>query len=200
MAYAPSLFAERQTWYHYVGGTYASPEAFLREARAQGISRRVPLAFARAFRFGDRVVLLRWLGKDRGVQAFAEFTVSSVVLQGETSKAVGDLLREQGRAEWSDAGAGKVERECGSYFVGGCWLVQADLSEIVQLAFELGGDFCMIGGGLSAVYPEPVLLDPAPPFTRSFLRVPDGEATFFYQGGAEQPDRSIVSISGYRRA
>jgi len=208
----PPLFRQKNTWTHYIGGYYRTTDDFIREARAQGVTRRIPAQVARGMQYGDRVVLLRWGGKGR-VWAFAEMLINGVVLggkehrEGELARKVGERLQAEGRAHYTEGG-GAVERECGCYLVCGTWTVDAELSEIMDIAIQTAEQegtkcFAMIGGALSKVYAEPVLLSPAPKFTRGFTRADDQatgdtEHRFEFHGQQAEPvGGKMVSIKDY---
>jgi hypothetical protein len=150
-------------------------------------------------RFGDRVVLLRWLGKGRGVQAFAAMTITNLILERSISEQVCRDLEAEGRAEYSEGG-GLVQRECGFYISLGSWSVKAEISEIMDSAIKVAEKdgkeaFAMIGGRLTEIYETPILLSPAPKFTRGFIR--DNSLTQF---GSDAVDaRNVVSIKDYRK-
>ncbi len=201
MAQLP-LFNQVNTWMHYIGRYYRSEGAFTAEAMGKGISRRVPAQVARGMRFGDRVVLLRWGGKGK-VWAFAEMVVTGLTLLDGLARQVGERLQEQGRASYSEGGEA-VERECGTYFVVGTWTTTADIHEIIELACQIAdakGEkvFVLVNGTIIKAYDAPVLLSPAPSFTRSFIRA-DAEATFQCETTGDQPPaHPILAIQNYRK-
>jgi len=190
------------TWLHYVGGHYDSPEKFIREAQRLGITRRCPPQVALGMDYGDRVILLRYGGKGK-VFAFAEFTIDRLTLDGDLAQKVGEKFKAEGKATYSEGG-GCVERECGSFFILGTWQVEAAMAEVVRAAMEIAeGEgkpvSVMIGGTLSRVYDAPVLLQPAPNFTRGFIRA-DEMASFEFFGNATDTPRQIVAIENYMQA
>lgn len=193
----------RSTWMHFIGGYYSSTDKFIREAQGPGgIARRIPAQVARGMAFGDRVVLLRYNGKNN-VQAFAEMVLDSVTFEGDFASKVGKKLVEQGRAAYTP-GCISVSRECGSYIIAGVFEVASDvsLSEIVQMAQSSASEgesvFVMIGGHLSKVYDTPVLLSPPPKFSRGFFHAEDG--TFVYEGGEGEPPNRVIGVQDYRKA
>ena len=200
----PQLIRQINTWLHFIGGHYGSPETFLREAQSLGVSRRVPAQTARGMNFGDRVVLLRYGGKGK-VEGFAEFTVHSIRIEGDITQRVGDELIREGRASVSQ-GAGLVERECGAYFEASVFNVASDvtigeiLERALKIAKEEGLDLTvLIGGALSKVYDAPILLDPAPKFSRGFTKCPD-QAQFEFAGAPATTERQLVELSSYKQA
>jgi hypothetical protein len=113
-------------------------------------------------------------------------------------------LEEQGNATYTEGG-GMVSRECGSYMIMGTWNVDAELPEVMDIVTEIAAEkgmmdatFVMISGELTTVYDDPVYLEPAPPFTRGFIRVDDG-ATFTLFGEAEEPGNKIIAIESYQK-
>lgn len=80
----------RQVYGHFIGkGYYDSDEKFLKEAEKHGISRRTPANIAKNMRFGDRVVFLRFGGRQtKTVEAFAEMTIDNIVLEASIAKEV----------------------------------------------------------------------------------------------------------------
>lgn len=193
------LFHQTNVWMHYIGGYYDSVERFIREAKRQGVSRRIPLQVARGMRFGDRVILLRYHDKTT-VSAFGEFVVRNIFFDDAISQAVGKRLEETGKAQYFEGG-GSVMRECGSYIIAGTWLVTVEIPEIVDIALELSEGkpaFAMIGGPLTKVYQPPVFLDPAPKFSRGFIRSNLDDATFEFADGPEE-DHTIVGIQSYNK-
>lgn len=188
------------TWMTYIGGKYSNKGRFITEARQYGISRRVAAQVARGFRFGDRVILLRYNGK-RGVEAFAEMRITEVIFDHEIASQIGAKLREMGLATYQagSLGASHVHRECGDYVISGGWTVDSErvnIPDLVKAAQELAnGDtvFCMIGGKLTEEYQSVVWLSPAPKFTRGFIKSGDDDETF------EPEDNRMVEIKDYKR-
>jgi hypothetical protein len=196
------LFREINTWMTYVGRYYKTPKHFIREAEKHGITRRIPAQVARGMQYGDRVVLLRYGRKDY-VFAFAEMVIESVILEGEIADEIGHELQKEGKASYTPSG-GMVTRECGSYMIFGSWSVDAELSEIVGKAIEIAKRkekdiFVMIGGKLSRVYNQPIILSPAPKFTRGFIRAND-QATFEMSVNEQERDKNIICIESYQKA
>lgn len=188
------------TWYHYIGGKYKNKTRFVAEAKSYGISRRVPAQVARGFHFGDRVILLRYHSR-KGVEAFAEMRINEVIFEKEIAAQIGSKLQEDGLAtyEAGSLGATHVHRECGDYEINGGWTVdqeKVDIPDLVKAAQELSIDtvFCMIGGKLLKVYDQPTWLEPAPQFTRGFIKSSDAEESFEYED-----DNRMVEIKDYKR-
>ena len=167
-------------WFHYVG----KPREFLEPARRFGVSRNCPISAAKAMNFGDRVILLQHRGKIPAA-AFAEMVISGISFFDGIE--IGEELIEQGRCEYEDysaSGGIDVDRECGSFTLSGCYTLADDvtLGEIIAIAekkiIEQGGEFddlrCMVWGKITKVYDVPMTIYPAVPFTRGFMRVPDG--------------------------
>jgi hypothetical protein len=184
-------------WFHYVGGFYDT-DKFIVEAQRLGVSRRIAPQMAKSLKYGDTVGLLKY-GGNGIVTIIAEFRVEKLTLDSEIAQEVGAQLVAQGQAHYSEGGK-RVVRECGNYETGGTWYVDADLSEIVEMASEIArekGDklSLLIGGPLIQVLNPPVLLQPAPPFTRGFMRCRD-ETGFEFEGASEQ---KMVALIDYRK-
>ena len=201
----PLLFQARQTWLHYIGGYYKTADAFVSEAQRIGISRRVAALAARGIQFGDRVILLRW--NEGRPHAFAEMQITGLVLDHEIAARVGRELEAQGKAEYFEGG-GSIQRACGSYISLGTWCVDAELSEIIDIALQIAEQekpagqekaalFVMLGGRLTEVYPNPVSLTPSPKFTRGFIRA--NEETIF-ENQVEPAKGQVMAISDYSKA
>lgn len=175
-----SLIHQRNTWMHFIGGYYKSTAKFIDEAKLQRISRRAPAQQVRGMQFGDRLVFLRYHKKDV-VSAFAEAQIVGVTLDHEIAKEVGDKLKEQGLAEYHEPGSGGgtlIQRECGSYMCVGSWDIKCELSEVMEMAIEAAkkkGEplFVMVNAELVQTYESPTYLQPAPKFTRGFLKPAD---------------------------
>jgi len=184
-------------WLHYVGGFYDT-DKFIAEAQRLGVSRRIAPNMAKSLRYGDTIGLLK-NGANGVVTIIAEFRVEQLTLDSEIAQQVGAQLVAQGRAHFSEGG-GRVVRECGNYETGGTWYVDADLSEIVEkasgIAEKRGDKFSLlIGGPLIKALEPPVLLQPAPPFTRGFMRCRD-ETGFEFEGESEQ---KMVALLDYKK-
>ena len=202
MSYLPTLFQQNTTWAHYIGRYYQSTDLFIREARRLGITRRVPMQIAASMQFGDRVILLRY--DNRRVFAFAEMVITGVVFDERISKSIGERLVAEGRATFNPGG-GACQRECGTYIVIGTYTVadDVDLPEIIQAATEIAAQnglkpFVMISGELYIVYDNPIFLDPAPPFTRSFMQF-DRQPTYKYLNNQLEAANRIIEIEGYEK-
>src|SRR3990167_6567101 len=189
------------TYATYIGGAYKGTDRFLREARKQGITRRVPANTARGFHFGERVVLLRYRGKGK-VLAFGEMAIKEIIFDQEIAQKVAEALVEDGAAEYSPGplGGTNIHRECGSYLIMGSFIITLPEFDIPwlcakaqEIAKELHIDtvFCMIGGNLVEEYST--WLDPAPNFTRGFIKMEESD-TFSSDG-----ENKMVEISNYRR-
>lgn len=193
-----------KTYGHYVGqGYYSSDEAFISEAEKYGISRRTPANIAKGMNFKDRIVFLRYGGREsKTVFAFCEGRISDIVLEKEIADKIGTKLAEQGRATYNGDIAGQVERGCGSFSVIGGWTVSnVSLTEIMAEAMKLAEEsgeklFVMVGAKLTKVYDTPTMLVPPPPFTRTFLHLPD--ETYNFEDG-EQEETRIIGIGNYRK-
>ena len=188
------------TWNHFVGGSYKNKTRFLQEAKKVGISRRVPANIARGFHFGDRVILLRYHSR-KGVEAFGEMVINEIIFPKEITEKIGAELIKSGAIEYRPGplGGANVHRECGSYVIMGSYVITSpdyDIPQLVKMAQELDKEntvFCMIGGKLMKEYANPVWLDPAPKFTRGFIKSDDAD-TFEYEG-----ENKIIEIANYRR-
>jgi len=164
-------------WFHYIG----KPDNFLPPALTFGVSRNCPVNVARAMQFGDRVILLQHRGTIPAA-AFAEMQINGISFFDGIN--VGDELIAQGRCEYHDTGGLEVERECGSFTLSGSYTIADDvtLGEIIEIAERLvtesGGSpadlRCMVWGRITRVYDVPMTVFPPVPFTRGFMRVPEG--------------------------
>lgn len=183
---------------HFVGGRYDSPTRFVNEAKRVGWSRNVNALFARGLHYRDRIVFMR-LRRDKSVQAFAEGSIGSITFKNPAlSSMLGAALMASSQAQYSPSPL-SIQRECGSYNISGEYTVspEIDIPQIVAMALRIAKEHnldtsCMIGGSLVREY-KPVILQPAPKFTRGFIRIDDDE-TF------EAPEqRSILAIENYRK-
>ena len=181
---------------HYIGGRYSRP-SFIREARKQGVSRRVSVSHAKTMNFGDTVVLAVW--NSGSPTAFAEFQIQHITLSSDVAEAVGQQLAEEGRATSSGNGPVSIVRQCGYYCIVGSWTVDAEFGEIVELAEVAAKEkgtkpWYMISGPLTRVYAEPKPLPMHTKFFRGFKRLEAGL-------GNVPPisDKGIIGIAGYTR-
>lgn len=192
-----------KTWLHFIGGYYKSSEKFLSEANRLGITRRIPAQIAQGMSFGDKIVLLRW--KNKLAYAFAEMTISNVVLESEISKKVCQKLAEEGKAKPSGKSEKVVNRECGSYVSIEPWDTDAEISEIIKVALEeVSGDqklFVMIGGTLTKVYDHPLEMIGVK-FTRSVIHLSSwnkGQLDLYQSNLSYQDANYITPILDYRK-
>jgi hypothetical protein len=186
------------TWMTYIGGSYRSEAQFIREAQTYGVSRRVPLRSASGFAFGDRVILLRY-GRKGVVWAFGEFKISGLMFDPRTTMDLAEILSNQFKLIAITGGGGTVRRACGSYEIGGRMVLDDSVTpaELVRWAQENAKEheydaFCMVSGEITRVYEAPVLLQPAPKFSRGFFKADD--TTY------EPTKAEIVAVEGYQRA
>ena len=194
-----TLFRQKNTWYHYIGGYYQTTNRFVKEAKKLGVTRRAPVQTVRGMNFGDNIILLRYSQGDS--YAFAEMTITKITLDNEIADAVGQKLKDDGRAEYQQGG-GVVKRDCGEFCIGGTWVVEADIAEIMDLASQIAAKqgikiSVMVGGELTRVYDTPQLVTPSPKFTRGFTRIDD--QTDFIFSDTNKPGQ-IVAIDSYRQA
>ena len=105
-----------QTWLHFIGKQYYTRASFLKEARREGVTRRVSLATLKRMRFGDRVLCAMLDGKS--AVAFATFQITG--LSG-LSKAAVAALSDGVQLTPVDLGGALVRRGCGSYMAGPCY-------------------------------------------------------------------------------
>mgnify|MGYP001580585155 FL=1 len=180
-----------KTYYTYIGGAYETKSRFLREASKIGFSRRIPSRNAKSMRFGDQVIFLRWERK-RAV-AFAEGVINQVIMDSHTAQIAQSL-----GAEYSP-GSLACHRECGSYMIMGSYTMpeDKDIDDIIEAAtaYTEEGEavFCMIGGKITNVYKDPIILDPSPKFTRGFIKGESGESLEYQEEGR------VLAIQNYRR-
>lgn len=207
-------------WLTYVGSKHYSPAKFLAEARAIGISRRIPANIAKGMHFGDTVLLMDW--RAGRPACFGEFRISRIFFEGEVQSKVVKELKDEDKIveDHSGAPATVVHRECGDYLMGGGATVRddVDIPELVEkaekahkdLAGEGGvkeGDegslWAMVGGELTREYFPPRTLEPAPKFTRGFMHMTDGmsfvDANPTETGIAPKPS-SVVGVEQYSKS
>jgi len=143
------------TWLHFVGRSYWKDiPKFEREARKYGVSRRVSLRDLKRMAWDDRVVLAQWQGK---AVAFGQFTITRI--SGLGAEVRDEVLKRYGG--WLiDAGGAFVERECGSYYTGPCFVVSASVADVASVIEEKG-------------YTGPLMVSgPYRPLTFDLLREP----------------------------
>jgi len=139
-----------RTWLHFIGGQYYTLDSFVKEAEAEGVTRRVSPQVAEKMSYGDRVLLAMKRGKTP--VAFGWFNIERLTGLGDA--AMDAIWAEQySDKEWSveDLGGGgkAVTRGCGSYVTGPSLLIDRDLPEIMSAladmtAKEIGS--LMVGG------------------------------------------------------
>lgn len=203
-----ALFQQPNTWLHFVGGYYRTSELFLTETQKHGFSRRIPAQVARGMHFGDKVIFLRYGGqRAKTVFAFGEGVITRVTFDAQIASQIGQELERRGLAEYTPGGD-TVLRECGSYVMAGTWTVapEIDLPPLIEAATRIaeaqgmpGSPFVMLGGELTAAYATPVFLQPAPPFTRGFIKTEPG-STYRYTGTPAPEPHKIVAVKQYQKA
>jgi len=197
MTQQPGLFLQQQTWAHYIGKTsYPSDAVFLKEAQEIGVSRRVPAFLARHMNFGDRVILLRWLGKGRA-RAFAEMQITGVTLESRVSSKVIAMLGD--RASCREGGDTKHYRGCGAYIVAvTCTVRDVSLPEIIEMVYqaaEAQAPFVMLQGRITRVITPAERLEDMR-FTRGFFRFERVEHLFTE---VQQNEGALMGIRDYSR-
>ncbi len=202
------LFQQPNTWLHFIGGYYRTPDHFLTEGKKHGFSRRIPAQVARGMHFGDKVVFLRYGGQTaKTVFAFGEGVVTRVTFDAQIAAQLGQELERRGLAEYTPGGE-TVLRECGTYIMAGTWTVapELDLPHLIEAATRIAQAqgattplFVMLGGELTAAYDNPVFFQPAPHFTRGFIKTEPG-STFRYTGEAGEYAHKILAVRNYRKA
>lgn len=192
-------------WLHYVG----KPKGFLPPALEYGVSRPCQITIAKAMQFGDRVILLEWRGKHIPPAAFAEMIVNGISFSDGID--VGSELIEQGKAVYSDFGESglAVNRECGSFTLGGSFSLAdgVTLSDVIAIAERKSAEIgiepkdirCMIWGKICIVHRVPLTITPPPPFTRGFMRVPDGTRIGDAPTVAETLVNEVRVVENYER-
>lgn len=157
------------TWLHFVGRKYyPTPEKFLSEAEAVGITRRVSLQVMQKMRWNDRVVLAQKKGKTPVV--FAQFFIDT--LSGITRDAMQVVLNVSPIGDIEvveeDLEHKEIERGCGMYEITEQYTLKTaantPLSEIahaLMLAKNSGADIGkpMIGGTCAEELPLTRLKD-----------------------------------------
>lgn len=139
----------------------------------------------RATTFDSPVVIRRKCGK--------------VVISGAIS------LRTRGDSEGAEDAAAEPDapRITVAELIELAQAIQAQQQSALGVADAARGSlWCMVGGALTTTYLPPRTLLPAPPFTRGFMRLPEG--TTFAEANAEtvaQPGATmLVSVGEYERA
>jgi len=190
-----SLFLQQQTWGHYIGkSSYPSDKAFLQEAERIGVSRRVPAFLAKVMNFGDRVILLRWLGRGKA-RAFAEMVIVGVTLNDEVAAKVAEALGDRIRCR--DGGKNQHHRGCGMYTIAmTCSVSGVSLSEIIEMAQQATPKpFVMIQGRITRVFSPPEKFTEMR-FTRGFFRFERTERLFT---DIQQRQGAVLGIRDYSR-
>jgi hypothetical protein len=202
-----ALIHQRNTWLHFIGGYYSDTDKFVNEAIRSRISRRAPAQTVRGMQFGDRLVFLRYAGKEN-IFAFAEAEIVGISLDHEIAAEVGERLKEQGLAEYHEPGSGgevAIERECGSYLLCGTWAVNCPLEDVMEIALQIAKErgetlFVMVNAELTKVYESDVYLQPAPKFSRGFTRASDEAQYFTDLPPMQTGEKTIFSIRNYQKA
>lgn len=207
------LFQQPNTWLHFIGGYYRTPDRFLSETQKQGFSRRLPAHIARGMDFGDKVIFLRYGGASsrmttsaKTVFAFGEGVITRVTFDASIAVQLGQQLEQRGLAEYTPGGD-TILRECGAYVLAGTWTIvpEVDIPQLIEAATRLAqaqGEtkvFVMLGGELTAAYDSPVFLDPAPHFARGFIKTLPG-STYRYTGKAGSQAHQMLAVRNYRKA
>lgn len=213
-----------KTWLTFVGGKY-TPQKFVAESHRVGsITRRLPANVAKGMNFGDTVLCLQWRGKSVPPAVFAEFRINGIVFDGEIGQKVTAKLKAEGKIIEDNSGAApvQVDRECGSFSMGGGSIVRDDVTiqEIVDIAQALadedadaqgiakadkGSLWCMVSGILTKTYAPPRTLNPAPKFTRGFMglaedmKFSDANADAL-SVTADQTAPRVAGVSNYEKA
>ena len=178
-------------WLHYVGGFY-TPKKFIAEAKKLGISRRVAPNVARFMNYGDVVKLLDW---NKGQPLlFAEFVISGISMDAQISEQLTQELIQEGKARLISQGGNTVVRECGSYVASATYEIDIDLGEVVEKADEIAAKLqikpkYMLTGHLTHIYNPPTVLNPAPRFTRGFIKT--------YEPVSDEHDQTMQGVIGY---
>jgi hypothetical protein len=209
-----ALFQQPNTWLHFIGSYYRTSDLFLVETQKHGFSRRIPAQVARGMHFGDKVIFLRYGGASsrmtttaKTVFAFGEGVVTRVTFAAEIAAQLGQELERRGLAEYT-SGGDTVLRACGSYLMAGTWTVTAEMEipllveAATQIAQAQGATtplFVMLGGELTAAYEAPVFLQPAPHFTRGFIKTEPG-STYQYTGMVGEYAYKMLAVKHYRKA
>lgn len=132
-----------QTWIHFIGKSYYSLNAFIKESKVLGINRAIAPNIFRQMNFGDIIFLAQKDGASSKVFGFFVFSE----IMGLTSEAV-RKLKESNTVQLVDSNSYKVERGCGSYVVTGSYQIMDPIKVITLLKGlpddELGR--IMIGG------------------------------------------------------
>jgi hypothetical protein len=195
------LIFTSNTWMHFIGGYYKDTDKFINEAMKHRVSRRAPAQMVRAMEFGDRLVLLRYY-RDESVSAFAEAQIIGITLDHEIAKIVGEQLH----CEYHEPAGGSsvIERECGSYMHTGTWIVNASLRDVMEIAMKAArerGDeplFVMVNAELTKIYEQHTFLQPAPKFTRGFIKAPD-QAAYSLEPRDPVAEKIVIAIRNYRK-
>lgn len=122
-----------KAWLHFIGRQYYSRTEFVKEAKKYGITRRVSLKDLKKMDWGDMVLLAMKDGKSPCI--FGSFSIEK--LSG-LSPAASAAVRKVFDWELVSPGGTAVERGCGSYTEGPCFVLKrATLPQIAQLLEEL---------------------------------------------------------------
>lgn len=201
----PALIHTQQTWMHFIGGYYANTDRFVNEAIKSRISRRAAAQQVRGMQFGDRLVLLRYQRKGE-IMAFGEAQITGITLDHEIAKEVGERLEADGLAEYNEpsGGGSMVTRECGSYMLIGFWSVKCELSGVMDIASEIAKEkgetlFVMVNAELTQIYESPTYLQPAPKFTRGFIK-PADQSSYSVTPIAMVVDPCVYAVRDYQKA
>lgn len=185
-------------WIHWIGKSYYSINAFLKEGRDEGITRRVAPQIFKKMKWGDFVYCVQ---KENGKKKGSVFCMFPITLLSGLSDEAGMEVVDTFACEKIDDGGNKVDRGCGEYIAGPSYAVDADLQEITELLIKKKDEGMDIGKVMIGCRPQDVeeLEEPYPmlanvPYQMGF-RGFDSEA--FWSAVAEQ---DVPAIEKKKRA
>jgi hypothetical protein len=115
-------------------------------------------------------------------------------MDAQISEGVASKLIEEGKACLVSQGGNTVIRECGSYVASATYEVDVELGEVVEKADEVAARLqikptYMVTGRLSRVYDPPEPVEPAPKFSRGFIKT--------YEPVSGEHDQTVQGVIGY---
>lgn len=149
------------SWMHFIGKGYYTIPKFIKEAKEYGITRRVGMIGAGAAKmsWGDKVICLQKEGKSPSYSVICEFTITRFVGVSEQAK---ELLAEKYSMTQRDDESETVERECGSYEIGGTYEIEAPLSEIAKELQKAKQDGMDVGKVMIGCWPDDITWETKP--------------------------------------
>jgi len=191
-----------KVWLHYIGGRLYTKRSFIAEANRHGVCRTLPISVVKSLKWNEIILLAFYKPKVKGSKAggtaevFGYFRASRINhnLPLELTKKLLDELDVESTA----TGGYRVDRRCGSYYVGAIIYVRNELDETVRAIEEVAKEAnykvrVMVCGPFTEL--EPFYITDIP-FTRGLLKV-DVDEALISPGAA--PDKSVTRIFGYKQ-